>query len=461
MRSYMRFWKVLQGKGGKTMKKLLALLLVFILVFSLVACGSETDEPETNDDANVEDTEDDTEDDAEEPVSFEGQTLRILSKRWEKVEERQFIVEEILSKFEEEYGVTVELEIASDADIDKILETSFGADNLNHDLLIGFNGNMPRYVENEWVLPLDELKSEIDYTFLEAFDSTSIVDGKQYFLMFDSDVYLLIAHNDALQYLPDGVTKESVEAGELTWEQYKEWALNIKTGEGKGKTTMPALPGKFFLYEVGGMQLSYGSSYPEIYSDGSKAAWELINEMIDGGALIETNDNYWTISETMKTDEAWLSVFHMAHVGEVYNAAPADYVVAPAPTGPNGKGSIAGGHGFGILNGAENEALAKEFIKWFMQDEILYTVSTGYSTVIPPIEEMIDTLGNDPEDTIIRMGIATLKEGVVSYLPISDFTDWGLVKEVYDTTYTELKKDGMVSDEFLMEKQAELDALRK
>lgn len=443
------------------MKRLVSILLIFVLIFSLAACSSnEPVEPAGNDDAENSQAKD-NESDENQGKSFEGQTLNILSKRWEKVEERQFIVEEVISEFENEYGVDVELEIASDADIDKILETSFGANNLNHDLLIGFNGNMPRYVSNDWVVPVDDLKSEIDYTFLEAFDSTSKVDGKQYFLMFDSDVYLLIAHNNALEYLPDGLTKDDVEAGKITWEQYKDWAINIKNGEGTGKTTFPALPGKFFLYELGGMQLSYGSGYPDINSEGSKKAWSLLNEMVDAGALIDTNDNYWTISETMKTDEAWLSVFHMAHIGEVYNAAPADYVVAPAPTGPNGKGSIAGGHGFGILNGAENEELAREFVKWFMQDEILYKVSTGYSTVIPPIKEMIETLGNEPEDVIIRMGINTLEEGVVSYLPISDYTDWGLVKEVYDTTYTELKKDGMVSDEFLMKKQQELEALKK
>lgn len=432
------------------MKKLMLISLIFILTFSLAACGNSSSEaPATNDNTQGEVRE------------FEGQTLKILSKRWEKVEERQFIVEEIISEFEKEYGVKVELEVASDADIDKILETSYGANNLNHDVLIGFNGNMPRYIDNGWVIPIDDVKEELDYNFLEAFDSTTQKDGQQYFLMFDSDVYLLIADKESLKYLPDGLTQEDVENGNLTWEQYKDWSLNIKDGEGKGKTTMPALPGKFFLYEVGGMQLSYGSPYPDINSDASKEAWGLINEMVDGGALIATNDNYWTISETMKTDEAWLSVFHMAHVGEVYNGAPADYVVAPSPSGPEGKGSIAGGHGFGILNGAENEELAREFIKWFMQKDNLYKVSTGYSTVIPPIEEMLDMLGDDPEDVIIKMGLKSLEEGVVSYLPISDFTDWGLVKAVYDETYMELKKPGMVSDDYLQQKQDQLDALRK
>ncbi len=380
--------------------------------------------------------------------------IKITSGLWSVPEEQQYIREEVLPAFEEATGIEVELEVLAGDDMVKLMTSQKDSDEWTTDILMTHSGDMPRYISNEFVQPMDELIGGLDITILEAFNDSTKMDGSTYYIPISADVYLLIANKKAMDYLPEGVALETI-----TWEQYKDWAIAMADAEGP-KVSFPAEPVKATLYQMGGICLSYGGGFPEINSDGMKMAWGLVGEMMAANAIVETSFNYSNPVDMMKSEEAWLSFYHMVPVGQIYASAPAKYEIAPAPAGPNGNGTIAGAWGIGITAGTPKAEAAKEFVKFLTSTEILYKIAAGTGGFIPPVEEVIAELGDEPRDQIMKKGLETLNNGIPSGVPASLYTDWGAVKSVYDTVFKSMwENDGAYTDEFLDEQQSALEAL--
>jgi len=439
------------------MKKLLVMMLVLtFLMTSFAGCAKKEEPAKTEESAKVEETAK-TEAPAkkEDPVKKEeARTLKITSGLWSRPEEQQFIREEILPGFEKEFNVKVELEVIDN--IEKVMDAQKASDKWTTDIVMTHSGSMPLYIESGYVQPLDDIKSGLDITFMDAFESATSNAGKTYYLPISADVYLLIANNKALPYLPEGadVTK-------LTWDQYVAWASNIAKEKG-AKVSFPLKPVKATVYQMGGIGLSYGSQFPMINSDGMVNAWDIVGEMIKNKAILETSFNYDNPVDQMKSEEAWLTFYHMVPVGDIYSSAPAKYVVAAAPAGPKGNGSIAGAWGVGITAGTKNKDVADEFVKYLTRPEVLYQVAAGTGGFIPPVNEVVAQLGEEPKDIVMKKGLDTLENGIVSGVPASNYTDWGAVKAVYDNVFKTLwDNNGEVEKDFLDEQQKALEALEK
>lgn len=445
------------------MKKLLSMLLILVLVGAMfTACAQEEaeEEPMATEEEMVEPAKE-TEKPATEPVAepepeMKVDKIKITSGLWSRPEEQQYIREEILPGFTDATGIEVELEVLAGADIEKLLTAQRDSGQWDSDIIMTHSGDMPKYIENDFARPMDDLISGLGITVLGAFNESTKMNGSTYYIPISADVYLLIANNKALPYLPAGADVEAI-----TWEQYKDWALAIAEVEGP-KVTFPAQPIKSIQYQLGGISLSYGGGFPEINSDGMKAAWDLVGELMAAGAIVETSFNYGDPIELMKSEEAWLSFYHMVPVGDIYGSAPAKYTVAAAPSGPVGNGTIAGAWGIGITSGTEKVEAAEEFIRFLTNPDILYKIAAGTGGFIPPVEEVIAELGNEPKDLIMKKGLDTLNNGIPSGVPGSLYTDFGAVKSVFDTVYKSMwDNGGTYTDAFLDEQQAALEALHK
>jgi len=446
------------------MKKLVSIILVLTLAMTLfVGCGKEevketvkevVTTAEAEKETAVVEEEPEPEKEPEEAAAELPKSIKVTSGLWSKPEEQQFIREEIIPMFVEQTGIEVELDIIEGSSVDKSFEAQKASGEWTSDVVLTHSGSMPRYIESGYVQPMNDIRDALDITFMEAFNESTSKDGDVFYFPISADVYLLIANKEALPYMPEGASMDT-----LTWEQYKDWAINMANEVGP-KVTFPAEPVKAVLYQMGGISLSYGGSFPEINTPGMVDAWGVIGEMIDAGAILETSFNYNSPIDQMKSEEAWLSFYHMVPVGNVYSSAPAKYEVAAAPAGPNGNGSIAGAWGIGITAGTTKREAAKMFVEFMTDKEVLYEVASGTGGFIPPVVEVVDVLGNDPTDIIMKKGLDTLKNGVVSGVPGSNYTDWGAVKGVFDEVFKELwDNSGEVSQEFLDGKQADLEGL--
>jgi len=390
-------------------------------------------------------------------VEVAPKTLVFTSRLFSPPREQEFFINEVIKPFEKEHGVTVNFQILDDNTIFERAELQTATDHVTTDIICAHNGKMPDWLDAGYVEDLtDVIAGWKDRTFSPTFNSDTNRDGHQYFIPVGADVYLLLANNKALPYLPAGVDIQNI-----TWEQYAAWANAIAEGEGEGKTVITGIPMKSWVYQFGGSALSYGAGFPDINSPEAVKAWEVWASM--GDAFIPTVLNVDSCVDPMMREEAWLTVFHCARAGQVYASNETQFTLAPAPKGPVGIGSIAGVSGYAILKGAPNYDLAVSFLEFITRPDIQVKIAKGTGGFIPPVQEAIDYVGNEAIDEVIAKAVVVLEQGIVSGVPGYLYQDWGAVKQVFDNVFEDmvLNGDGTVDQAMLDAAQAELVALLK
>lgn len=411
------------------MKKIIALFLVLTTVVILAGCQSETTE------------------------------LVIYSDFAREVAQKEIYQSKIFEEFERVNNVTIRFESFAQAeDTFNKIDTEQRAGNYSADLLISHYGVMENYINNEYVIVVNYLEREMnDRTFLTAFNGSTVANGNRYFFPINSDVYLSYANKTAFNTLPAGLTKEAIMAGNYTWQDFVAWAAAI----GGNSTMLKGDPIKQLLYQVGGMALSNGGIFPSLGDAGNLKAWQDIIAMRNN---IHPESSTTLDSATLMSEGAIVLAFDlMIPIVNAVSAAPARYEVFPGPRGTDGKaGSIAGGHGIGIVKNAPNQEMAEKFIEWFTAPEQIVYAALG---TIPTLAEATTQLSDDPSDVVIKQGLETLKNANVEGLQmISDYTSWAAAKETYDRIYSGIMDGSITSTNLqirLDEEQALLIALLK
>jgi len=390
-------------------------------------------------------------------LAAEKEVLSFSSRLWSPPAEQEFIIEYVIKPFEEENNCIVNFQILDDKKLLERAELQLKTDHPTMDIVCAYVANMPEWIENGYVEDLTSyVKSWKDRHFSPTFEYGTNFEGKQYFIPVGADVYLTIANKKAVKYLPQGTDLDK-----LTWEDFAKWSNAIAKGEGEGKTVVTGIPMKSLVYQFGAISLSYGATFPDINTPEAIKAWEIMVSMKDD--FIPAVLNVDNCVAPMKREEAWFSWMHCARAGQVYSANPANFVVAPVPEGPAGIGSIAGVSGYGILKNAPHKELAIKFLEYITRPDMQVKIAKGTGGFIPPVEEALNYLGDDPEDEVVAKAVMVLSKGRVSGVPGGDYQDWGAVKKVFDDVFVEmvLNGDGTVNKALLDEAQAKLDALRK
>ena len=358
-------------------------------------------------------------------------TLVFSSRLFSPPREQEFFINEIIKPFEAEHNVVVNFQIIDDQTLLDRAEVQQTTNHVTTDIIVSHNGSMPNWIDNGWVMDLtDVVAGWKDRTFSEAFITDTNRDGVQYFLPVGADVYLLLANNKALPYLPDGVELDSI-----TWEQYAAWAVAIAEGEGEGKVCITGIPSKSWVYMFGGTGLSYGAGFPDVSSAGAMDAWKVWETIGKAGGFVPTVLNIDSCVDPMMREESWLTVFHNARAGQVYASNETAFTLAPAPSGPAGIGSIAGVSGYAIMKGTANYDLAISFLEYLTRPDIQVKLAKGTGGFIPPVEEARDYLGDEAIDEVINKAVLVLNQGVVSGVPAYLYQDWGAVKACYDDVF--------------------------
>ncbi len=390
-------------------------------------------------------------------LAADKEVLSFSSRLWSPPAEQEFIIEYVIKPFEKENNCIVNFQILDDIKLLERAEIQLKTDHPTMDIVCAYVANMAEWIEEEYVEDLTSyVKSWDDRTFSPTFEYGTNVGGKQYFIPVGADVYLTIANKKALKYLPSGADLDK-----LTWEDFAKWSNAIAKGEGEGKTVVTGIPMKSLIYQFGAISLSYGATFPDINTPEAIKAWEILVSMKDD--FIPAVLNVDNCVAPMKREEAWFSWMHCARAGQVYSANPANFVVAPVPEGPAGIGSIAGVSGYGILKNAPHFDLAIKFLEYITRPDMQVKIAKGTGGFIPPVEEALNYLGDDPEDEVVAKAVMVLSKGRVSGVPGGDYQDWGAVKKVFDDVFVDmvLNGDGTVDTALLNEAQAKLDALRK
>jgi multiple sugar transport system substrate-binding protein len=391
-------------------------------------------------------------------VEAPSKTLVFSSRLFSPPREQEYFINEIIKPFEEEHGVTVNFQILDDDTLFDRAEIQQTTDHVTTDIICAHNGKMPDWLDAGWVEDLTELvESWTDRHFSPTFESDTNRDGKQYFLPVGADVYLLLANNKALPYLP-----EDAELDALTWEEYAQWAVNIAEGEGEGKVCITGIPMKSWIYMFGGSALSYGAGFPDANSPEAMEAWKIWEKIGKANGFVPTVMNIDSCVDPMMREESWLTVFHNARAGQVYASAETQFTLAPAPTGPVGIGTIAGVSGYAIMKGAPNRDLAVTFLEYVTRPDIQVSIAKGTGGFIPPVQEALEYMGDEAVDEVMSKAILVLDKGIASGVPSYLYQDWGAVKECFDDVFEDTILPGEdVTQERLDAAQECVDSLLK
>lgn len=411
------------------MKKLFAMMFVALVAVILVGCKNDPKE------------------------------LVIYSDFAREVAEKETYRNEIFEAFEEENNVVIRFETLAQAeDTYNKIDTEQKSSNHTVDLLISHYGTMEDYISAGYMQDVSTLEDDMDdRNFLSAFDGSTVSVGKRYFFPVNSDVYLSYANKTAFNTLPTGLTKEEILAGNYTWEDFAAWAEAI----GGNATMIKGEPLKQLLYQIGGMALANGGTFPNLNDSGNLKAWQ---DVISMKSYIHPESATTLDSSSMMASGSVVLAFDlMTPIANAVNAAPARYEVFPGPKGTSGKaGSIAGGHGIGIVKNAPNQELAEKFIKWYTAPEQIVYAALG---TIPTLAEATTQLSNDPSDVVIKQGLETLKNANVEGLQmISEYTSWSSLKETYDRIFSGIMAGTITNANLqtkLNEEQAILVSLKK
>ncbi len=392
-------------------------------------------------------------------IAFAGkkETLVFSSRLWSTPTEQEFIIENVIKPFEEEYDCKVNFQILDDKKLLQRAQVQYESNNTTTDIICAYVANMSEWIDKGYIEDLTQyIDSWTDRNFSPAFEYGTNRNGKTYFIPVGADVYLTIANKKALKYLPTGV-----DIDKLTWEDFANWSNAIAKGEGEGKTVVTGVPMKSLVYQFGAISLSYGANFPDINTPEAVKAWEIMAQMKDD--FIPSVLNVSDCTSPMKREEAWLSWMHCARVGTVYASNEMKYVIAPMPSGPAGIGSIAGVSGYGIMKNAPHKELAVKFLEYITRPDIQVKISKGTGGFIPPVVEALNYLGDDPSDEVIAKAIMVLENGKVSGVPGGQFQDWGAVKKVFDDIFVDmiLNGNGTVDQAFLDKAKVALDKIRK
>lgn len=388
-------------------------------------------------------------------TAFAEDTIVFSSRLWSRPAEQEFVINEILKPFEAENNVKIEFQIVDDDTLLDRAKVQTETGNVTTDVVIAYCQRMPEWVAAGYVEDLTEIaNSWTDRTFSKGFDGMTTFDGKRYFVPIGADVYLLAANKKALDYLPEGADVQ-----DITWEQVVEWSLAMAKGEGEGKQAVTGVPEKALIYQYGSVILSYGGEFPKINSPEALQAWDLLVKMKE--AYTPTVLTYDSLVEPMKRGEAWLTIAHCANVGDIYNSNPSQFVIAPAPKGPAGIGSVAGTSGFAIMKGAPKKELGIKLIEYMSRPDIQLKIAKGAGGFIPPVDESLELLGDSTQDEVIQKALHVMNNGVLSFIPPVYGPNWGAVKLVYDEAFKKLVLgDGAVDKAYLDKAQETIESYK-
>ena len=171
--------------------------------------------------------------------SQDARELNVLYSGTPQIQEREYLLNTFYPDFEEETGIKVNVNFVTQADAITLMETQQSTGNITYDVAYVDTANMAPYVNGGWMQDITSIIDNSGSTYTTMFDQTTNKDGCRYFVPNAFDVYVLIANVKALDYLPDGLTRDDVVNG-LSWDQYADWAIAIKEGTGEGKTMFPA-----------------------------------------------------------------------------------------------------------------------------------------------------------------------------------------------------------------------------
>ncbi len=197
---------------------------------------------------------------------------------------------------------------------------------------------------------------------------------QQYYIPWMQATYIMVARNEALEYLPDGV-----DVNDMTWEDLTAWGANIEAETGERRLGFPAgEDGLWHRWFQGyGYPAFTGGVNTTFTSDGAVEMW---NWLADTWQYVNPQSTtYGFMQEPLQSGEVWVAWDHVVRLIDALESDPEAFTAFPAPSGPEGKAFMPVIAGLGIPTTSSNPEGAKELIRYLLSPETQATTLTTVS----------------------------------------------------------------------------------
>lgn len=327
-----------------------------------------------------------------------------------------------------------------------------------NDVIGALHGTFPTLSNEDLLFDLTELVAEIEteYDISDAYVELGRMgtDDYQYYVPWMQATYTMAAHNDALQYLPEGA-----DVNTLTWEQLAQWAQNMYDATGEAKLGFPVaglfhrfLQGYFFPSFTGGMVTKFNS--PEAVAGFTflrDELWPYVNPQ---------SISYEFMNEPLLSGEVLVAFDHVARLKPAFDERPEDFIAFPAPIGPAGRGFMPVVAGLAVPFTSDDPEAAQAVIRYMLSPEVQSQVLTelGFYPVISGVD-MSGLSEGAAEQAAAVTAQATSEDSIVALLPIGLGSRGGELNQIFRDAFTRIVIDGGEIETVLAEQAAILQTL--
>ncbi|WP_432105336.1 ABC transporter substrate-binding protein [Streptomyces sp. bgisy091] len=231
---------------------------------------------------------------------------------------------------------------------------------MKFDLIAGLHGDFaqlgPEYLTDVSGLMRDLDGSGIAPTFKEL---AGLGTGKSWYVPWCQAAYVIAARKSMLEHLPRGA-----DVNALTYEQYLDWAIAARRAHGnKPQFGLPVGPeGLVNRFVQGHLYPSFtGAGVTRFRGDDAVVMWKYLKEL--WANTVPSSTGYDFMQEPLASGEVSVAWDHVSRLVRAPADSPDDWVMAPCPSGPAGRGYMAVLLGLGIPKGAPDPKQARDVIR--------------------------------------------------------------------------------------------------
>ncbi len=326
------------------------------------------------------------------------------------------------------------------------------------DLVGALHGTFPVLQNEDLLFDLTDLLAEIEAevelpaAFVEL--GKLGTEDYQYYIPWMQATYIMAAHVDALQYLPEGA-----DINALTWEQLAAWAKNIYDATGEAKLGLP-VAGLFHRFLEGYLYPSFTGGMVTGFKNAEAAAmWEWFKN--DLWPYVHPQSiTYEFMQEPLLSGEVLVAFDHTARLINAFNEKPEEFVGFPAPAGPVGRGFMPVVVGFGIPYTAPNPDGAEALLKFMLSPETQARVLKDLAFF--PVVGGVDTADLSAGVAIEAAAVAAQAnspDALPALLPVGLGTRGGEINEIFRNAFTRIVLNGEDIQTVLDQEGASLQTL--
>jgi multiple sugar transport system substrate-binding protein len=381
-------------------------------------------------------------------------SITFVSTQFNVVEEAEK-ARTILEGFE---GGAVEFVGSEEGPMIDLLRAEAEAGEGANDVVGALHGTFPTLAAEDLLFDLTDLIEEIETD--GDIDDAYVELGRlgtedyQYYVPWMQATFTMAAHNDALQYLPEGA-----DINALTWEQLAQWAQTMSEETGEAQLGLP-VAGLFHRFLQGYLFPSFtGASVTKFNSPEAVEMFEFVRDEL-WPYVNPQSISYEFMNEPLLSGEVLVAFDHVARLKPAFDEAPEDFVAFPAPAGPAGRGFMPIIAGLAIPYTSADPEASRELIKFMLSPEtqLAVTQELGFYPVLGGVEltDLPEGVAKQAEAVALQ---SASEDAIPSLLPVGLGARGGELNQIFRDAFTQIVIDGGDIQEVLDAQAATLQTL--